>query len=92
LNADGAIPVITLRELETSPALDWYGTTLYQAARAALRIGNGTLVAASGGGPALGGLFWRALVRGGAQGGVYLLDSVRLAARSATLPEVLARL
>ena len=92
LNPDGAIPVITLRELETSPALDWYGTTLSQAARAALRIGNGTLVAASGGGPALGSLFWRALVRGGAQGGVYLLDSVRLAARSATLPEVLARL
>jgi biotin carboxylase len=72
---------------------DWYGCSLVEAARRACRDGHGTLQALPGREPfSLAGLFWRAVSRAGSQGGVYLLDSVREAARQGRLEEFLGAL
>jgi hypothetical protein len=70
----------------------WYDTPVSHAVSEALRLGGGVLGAAGGRGPALGSLFWQALARGGTQGALYLLDTVRDAARAGTLAELLSRL
>ena len=74
-------------------AEDWHGTSLGAAIRQ-VRERTGALV--SGDPPhanfVLSGLFWRALLRGSAQGGIYLVESVRLAAERGTLRELLASL
>jgi hypothetical protein len=89
--AGGArVPVLVPRDVETATSRDWYGTRLRDAADAALEIGNGSPVGESGSG--LGRIFWHALRRGGAQAGVYLLQSVRAAAAAGTLGEFLAGL
>jgi hypothetical protein len=69
---------------------DWYGTTARDAARRAVEIGRAKLVRAGGQGPALGGVFWHALLRGGVQGGLYVLDSARAVARGGD-PRLLER-
>jgi biotin carboxylase len=82
-------------EEETVKGSDWYGATMTDAARTALRSGGGQFVregAASGKAIVLGSLFWRALKRGSTQGATYLLASVREAARTGTLKELLAGL
>jgi hypothetical protein len=70
---------------------DWYGMTLRQAATLALRRSGGELLESTRGtGFVLSGLFWRAILRGSAQGGSYILQSVREAARRRCLREFLA--
>jgi len=55
---------------------------------------NGVLVdgAAPPGSFVLGGLFWKAILRGSAQGGRYLLESARKASRAGILDRFLAGL
>ena len=75
---------------QESRAEDWYSARLPAAAAAALRRGGGDLAAGAGEEQfVLSGLFWRALLRASAQGGVYLLQSVREAARRGCLREFL---
>ena len=89
----GRILVEPLPETRACGAEDWYGMTLPDAAHDALRRGGGTLAEQAGGDSlVLSGLFWRAVVRGSAQGGAYLLQSVREAARRSSLREFLAGL
>jgi len=88
ISPEDPILVLPLASAGTSAITDWYGRTAESAARAALRLGRGRIE--EGGGFALGRIFWRAIVRAGAQGGVYVLDSVREAARRGALKELLA--
>ena len=82
-----------LPEAQDSRAEDWYRTTLPEAAAKALRRGGGEVTSvASGGQFILSGLFWHAVLRGSAQGGVYLLQSVRDAARRGSLREFLTQI
>jgi biotin carboxylase len=87
---DGRIPVEELPGLEESRVKDWYSMTLGDAASAALRRGGGDLQPLDRGGKfVLSGLFWRALIRASTQGGAYLLQSVREAARRGSLRDFL---
>jgi biotin carboxylase len=90
VDPDGPIMVTDAGNAAASGS--WYDTPLSQAVSAALRLGGGVMTAPSGAGPALGSLFWLALARGGTQGAVYLLDTIRDAARARTLAELLERL
>lgn len=86
----GRIPVEPLAGAQESRAEDWYSARLPAAAAAALRRGGGDLAAGAGEEQfVLSGLFWRALLRASAQGGVYLLQSVREGARRGCLREFL---
>jgi biotin carboxylase len=84
--------------IETAPGWehlgqrDWHGTGFAESVRLACERGRGFIRApGKSEGFRLCGLFWRALVRGGHQGAVYVLDSVRESARRGTLKEFLAR-
>jgi len=70
---------------------DWHGIDFAESVRLACARGGASLQPDGGGeGFRLYGLFWRAMVRGGHQGAVYMLDSVRESARRGTLGEFLA--
>jgi biotin carboxylase len=93
VRSDGPVAVLPLRGAEDPAFVDWYGGSLSLAVQRALQLGNGSLEDAPHSGvPAVGSIFWRAVLRGGTQGGVYLLDSVRIAARQGTVKELLASL
>jgi hypothetical protein len=69
---------------------DWHGMAFSESVRLACERGAGVLVPpARGDGFRLNGLFWRALAKGGHQGAVYIMDSVRESARTGTLAEFL---
>jgi len=79
--------------LERSGARDWHGTRLEEAVRLALLHGDAAIrPGRSDSTFVLSGLFWKAMMRGSVQGGVYLLDSVRRAASQGRLKEFLAEL
>jgi biotin carboxylase len=70
---------------------DWHGIEFPESVRIACERGRGTLTSdGRTSGFCISGMFWRFLVRGGHQGAVYLLDSVREAARRGSLGEFLA--
>jgi biotin carboxylase len=72
-------------------AKDWHGIDFADAARLACSQGGGSIQpVARGNGFRVGAMFWKAFVRGGHQGGVYVLDSIRAAARRGALKEFLA--
>ncbi len=70
---------------------DWHGIEFADSVRLACARGGGSI---RPGGAAhdfhVCGMFWKAFVRGGHQGGVYVLDSIRAAARIGALKEFLA--
>ncbi len=69
----GPVGVMPLPELEMESGRDWHGQGLASAARRALALcGAATRTA---GGPLLGSRFWKALLKGGAQGGVYAIET-----------------
>ena len=70
---------------------DWHGIEFADSVRLACGRGRG-IVQPTGGrdGFQISGMFWQAFVRGGHQGGVYVLDSIRAAARRGALKEFLA--
>jgi biotin carboxylase len=75
------ILVEALEGMDGEESLDWHGARFADAARRALSKGRAALVPRGSKAPfALSGAFWRALVRGSTQGGLYVLDSVRPAA------------
>ena len=93
LGADAPVPVLVLPGFERVTARDWHGLLFPTAVREALD-GTGVLTRhpAEQGPFVLGGLFWRALLRGSAQGGRYLLESVREARRAGAVVELLRSL
>ena len=90
LNPDGPISVVDAGDGAASG--NWNAAALTPAVNEALRLGGGVMSAPSGAGPALGSIFWHALARGGSQGALYLLDTVRQAARARRLAEFVQRL
>jgi hypothetical protein len=86
LDPVAAIRVSVLPGWEECTALDWHGASFADSTRLACERGNARIV--GDGGPEgfkLGRVFWQALARGGHQAAVYVLDSVREAARRGTL-------
>ena len=89
--ADGPLAVEMPDGFDRQEAPDWHGMPMRDAVRHALARGGGAPARARAVQSfTLSGLFWRAIVRGGAQGGTYLLESVRQAAARGTLREFLA--
>ncbi len=89
----GAILVAPLQAIGEETCRDWHGLSLCEAARKIERecevqihgrFGRDAFV--------LGRVFWRAVIRGSAQGGIYLIDSVRRAAGEGTLRRYLERI
>lgn len=88
--AGEGLVVEPLGSFDRIEATDWHGMRFADAVRAALLRGGAAIERGGAGrGLALSGLFWRAIVRGSAQGGIYLLDSVREAVRRGRLREFL---
>jgi biotin carboxylase len=72
---------------------DWHGVEFAESARLACARAGGSILPVGGKDDfQISGLFWKAFVRGGHQGGVYVLDSIRAAARRGALKEFLAGL
>ncbi|HVO38887.1 MAG TPA: ATP-grasp domain-containing protein [Spirochaetia bacterium] len=88
---DRPVPVEVLPGFEKAPLRDWHGLLLRHALSSALDA-RGELRTRAHAGFCLGSLFWRALLRGSAQGGRYLLDSVHAAGRAGTLAGFLGSL
>jgi hypothetical protein len=88
--AGDSIAVEVLAGLDAVSARDWHGAHFEEAARRALAWGGGHF-ASKAGEPTLCGLFWRAVIRGSAQGAAYVLESARWAARQGRLAEFLAK-
>jgi len=84
-DAGERIAVAALPLAETLELRDWSGRSLAESARLALERGGGYLLSAeaSPASPLVGRAFWKALIVGGAQGGLYVLDCLR---KGATLP------
>lgn len=85
--------VMSLPSLALETCEDWHGMDLREVVDRSLRActmrwETGPLA----GGLALGRLFWQALLRGSAQGALYLADSLREAARQGGLAEYLRRI
>lgn len=71
------VGVLRLRGLEAESARDWHGRSLTEAVGMLERRGTIRLVAAPPAGAfALGGVFWRAFLRGSVQAGVYVTDAL----------------
>jgi len=70
-----ALCVLPLPWADTVKAVDWAGRGFSESARLALELGGAEL--GDRGRIVLGGRFWRALVAGGAQAALYVLDSAR---------------
>ena len=86
------VAIETLPGWDQLDAKDWHGIGFAESVRHACLLGRGTLLTGRGTGVfQLSGLFWRALVRGGRQGAVYVLDSIRESRRLCALKEFLAR-
>lgn len=91
VDPESFLQIEELPGFDDAGATDWHGIGLPESVRLACERGKATLRAAgTGAGFFLSGIFWRALVKGGHQGAVYVLDSVREAARRGTAKEFLA--
>jgi len=89
--ADGeGILAVEMLSVEEGEAEDWHGARYTDAVRQALHLGGAVLKAPGAEAPFLiSGIFWRAMVRGSTQGGLYVLDSVRQAAARGRIQELL---
>ena len=76
-----AIRVLPIEGLELEKICDWHGVSPADAFRSVLERTGISVVPGSGTGPetVLGSLFWRAFLKGGIQGGVWLIDTIRSA-------------
>lgn len=82
--ADGANPAVRILvppEVEGEQNRDWHGFSLGEALRAVCRVTGAEAIAGDRepgpGAVALGAPFWRGLLKGGVQAGVYLIDTLR---------------
>jgi biotin carboxylase len=84
------IPVAALPGAKQASTKDWYGIGFMEAAQRACSEAGGVLMDSSQSmnGFAAAGLFWRAVLVGSIQGGMYALDSVREAVRSGRIAEL----
>jgi hypothetical protein len=90
VDLDATLAVQTLTGWEQRGARDWHGIEFTESVRLACERGRGALASPGERRFQLAGLFWKALLRGGHQGAVYMMDSVREARRRGGLKEFLA--
>lgn len=86
------IRVLPLAGWDACESADWHGLGFAEAVRLACRRGGAEILPSSAGEGtafAVGRAFWHAIERGSHQAGVYVLDSVREAARLGTLAQFL---
>lgn len=89
----GTITVVALKAPDAEEVLDLNAAPLLRVADRALRIASGVFAKeGEHGGFQVGNIFWKALMRGGLQGGIYLLDSLREAALHGEVREFLSAL
>jgi biotin carboxylase len=86
------VRVAALRGVDLATTRDWYGMGFMDAARRACADAGGILTESmpGHGGFALAGLFWSAVLIAGAQGGTYILDSLRESIKSGRTGELLS--
>ncbi len=90
LSPDEEIPVAEPAGWDGCESGDWHGLPFAESARLACRRGNARLAGRDAPGRGqVGSRFWNALAQGGHQAAVYVLDSVREAARRGTLERYL---
>jgi biotin carboxylase len=83
------VPPVVAAELSLR---DWHGEELGAAARRVAELTGVRLATeAPAGALALGGVFWKALLKGGVQGGVYLLETLVKAGRAGGAERLLQR-
>lgn len=88
---DAPIPIECPPGWDRCRQKDWHGLEFADSARLAWARGGGSILPIEGRDDfQVCGMFWKAFVRGGHQGGVYVLDSIRAAARRGVLKEFLA--
>ncbi|MDR2192900.1 MAG: ATP-grasp domain-containing protein [Treponema sp.] len=79
-NAEQSLSIITFPEFETSDIKDWLGRSAQESLNAVRTLTGLSLplqkIADTHSGTDLGRGFWKALIRGGYQGAVYLIDSL----------------
>lgn len=91
LDPDAPIAIEAPEGWESCRQRDWHGAEFADSVRLACARGGGSFRQGEGkDGFQVCGMFWKAFVRGGHQGGVYVLDSIREAARGGSLKEFLA--
>jgi hypothetical protein len=89
-HASTALFVAPLPAIQREPCRDWHGLSLAEALRKVEReCGIGLAARPGRDAILLGRVFWRAMVRGSVQGGMYLIDSARQAAERGTLHQYL---
>ena len=82
-NTSIEIAVRGLPELDLENACDWHGTPIHEAWKKVLALGNATVANEENSADiVIGKAFWNAFLRGGMQGAVWLIDSVRKTASS----------
>jgi hypothetical protein len=81
LQPSGQIRVLPLPSIAAETCRDWHGLPVHEAVSRIARAGRVVFQEGkSDNGFALGKIFWHALLRGGTQGALYLVDSMREAA------------
>jgi biotin carboxylase len=89
-DGDAPIPIEAPAGWVRCRAKDWHGVEFADSARLACARGGGSIQPGGKGEDfRVCATFWKAFVRGGHQGGVYVLDSIRAAARRGVLKEFL---
>jgi biotin carboxylase len=75
------VSVLPFDAAESVPGRDWSGRGFMESAELAMSLGGAAL--GRGGDVVLAGRFWRAVARGGAQAGLYVIDTASRGAASA---------
>ena len=74
----GEMAILALPELRKEDSRDWHGEKIKDAIKRVISITGVPVVRSAGEDHfALGRTFWNAFLKGGAQGGVYAIDTVR---------------
>jgi biotin carboxylase len=94
LSAEGPIRICLIPSVDGEQGRDWHGLPLVEAIRRIGELCRAVFQTDMGRGDVfvLGSVFWRAILRGGVQGAVYLLDSIREASKRGEAAGMLGRI
>jgi len=81
VSSEFRIAVLPLPALEAENGCDWHGLPLFSAWKKVLELSNATVAKSEKSADiVIGAVFWHAFLRGGIQGAVWLVESIRRAA------------
>jgi biotin carboxylase len=90
---EAAIPVLSTDGFEQLTDRDWHGLPMSAAVSRMVESGRVRLVSGKTDEDfVLYGVFWRAMIRGGMQGAMYLIDSLEAASKNNSVSEYLSRI